>query len=415
MARGVAIHNMTLRMVASARSRSRRLAVRLGLGLVLIASLLLGAVAVTGSPDARSDGTSRNGAQLASAAPTTLPPLLPASRRGVFYVDARTGDDRADGRSKATAWKTVQKAVATLRPGQKVLVRAGVYRENVLIQRSGTPAAPITVVAHPGERPVLRPASPDGTGNAYPVRITGSYIRLRGFVIEGGTGTSDANVYFFAGAHHVELSYNEIRFGQDQGIFADDSTAGLHLLGNRIHDNGWGHVRGQHQSHGIYIEGRDHLIANNVIYNHPEGFGLHIWPTNRNTIVVGNTVVRSGKSGIVVGESGTSNITIRNNILAHNARFGVEPNGCPEAVVIDHNVLFGNGKGEVRGGCGGLSTGRNFGANPRFLSLDGLDFRLRPGSPAIGRGDPAFSLQTDALGLRRPAGRTPDIDRKSVV
>lgn len=340
-----------------------------------------------------------------------LPRLLPASRGATFYV-AQDGSDSGPG-TRSRPWRTVQKALRTLRPGQRALVRRGTYAQDHVVERAGTPAAPITIAAYPRERVVLRAGS--SSGDTYPIRITSgaAYVRVKGFVIEGAKGTSSTNVYFEGRAHHVELSRNEIRLSQDQGVFAEASTRNLSIIGNRIHDNGRGHVSGQHQSHGLYIEGRDHLIANNIVHDHPHGFGIQIYPDNEGTIVVSNTVVGSGHSGIVVGgDDGVGNITIRNNVIAFNARYGVQMDSdCPTAPVsIDRNVIHGNRDGAVQGGCSRVSTsGGNISSDPRFVSRAAMNFQLAPGSPAINEARGDFSLRTDALGRKRPRGGGYDV------
>jgi hypothetical protein len=353
------------------------------------------------------------GAQTVEAgeAAAKLPPLLPRSRGQTFYV-APGGNDSNPG-TRARPWRSVQKALSTLRPGQRALVRRGTYVHDHVLERAGTRTAPITVAAYPGERVVLRAGS--GSGDTYPLRITSgaAYARIQGFVLELAKGKSSTNVYFEGRAHHVELLRNEIRFSQDQGIFAEASTRNLHIIGNRIHDNGRGHVSGQHQSHGIYIEGRNHLIANNVVHDHPFGFGIQVYPENEGTIVVSNTVVGSGHSGIVVGgDGGVGNITIRNNVIAFNASYGVQMDSdCPTGPVpIDRNVIHGNRDGAVQGGCSRVNTsGGNFSSDPRFVSRAGRNFQLRSGSPAINRARADFSLRTDARGRKRPRGGGYDV------
>jgi Right handed beta helix region len=239
-----------------------------------------------------------------------------------------------------------------------------------------------------------------------------AFVRIQGFVLERARGTSSTNVYFEGRAHDVELSRNEIRFSQDQGIFVENDARRIHIIGNRIHDNGRGHESGQHQSHGIYIEGADHLVANNVVYAHPHGFGIQVYPANRGTVVVHNTVVGSGHSGIVVGgDEGVSDITIRNNVLAFNARYGVQMDSdCPTRVAVDRNVIYGNSSGDVQGGCSGVSTsGGNIKSNPRFVSPARRDYRLSRGSPAINRARGDYSLRTDARGRARPRGGGYDV------
>jgi Right handed beta helix region len=329
-----------------------------------------------------------------------LPPPLPPSTGQIFYV-ATTGNDANPG-TIAQPWLTVQKALNTLQPGQRALVRAGTYSQNHRWDRAGTAAQPVTLAAYPGERPVLRAAA---SGDTYPVEISGSYFRLQGFVIENARGTSGANVYPTGPAHHLEISNNEIRFSQDQGIYADPSTHDIQVLGNLIRDNGFGHVPGQHQSHGIYVEGARHLIANNVIQDHPFGFGIQIYPENTGSIITANTVVSSGYSGIVVGGSGgVNNIVVVNNVFAFNAQYGVShDSACPTASRADHNIVYGNGFGQTQGACSGLDYSRgNRTTNPLFVNYGLRDLHLNPGSSAIDYALPEYSPGADFDGRGRP-------------
>jgi Right handed beta helix region len=355
-------------------------------------------------------GASDLRAVTAGAQGAKLPPSLPLSRGTTFYVSTR-GSDSNPG-TRARPWRTVQKALDTLRPGQRALVARGTYSENHTMERAGTRAAPITIAAQ--TRGVVLHAEAT-RGDTYPIRFTdgAAYVRLTGFVLERARGTSSTNVYFEGNAHHIELSRNEIRYSQDQGVFAERTTRNLHIVGNRIHRNGFGHVSGQHQSHGIYIEGRNHLIANNVIHDHPHGFGIQVYPGNTGTTIVHNTIVGAGHSGIVVGgDEGVSGITIRNNVIAFNANYGVQMDSdCPTGrVAIDRNVIHGNPEGPVQRGCSNVSTaGGNVLSDPRFVSRGARNYRVRGGSPAIDRARGDYSLRRDFDGRRRPTGAGYDI------
>ena len=341
---------------------------------------------------------------------SALPRPLAPSRGKTYYVGP-AGTDSGPGTTERP-WRTVQRALDRLRPGERALVRSGVYAEDLVMRRAGTARAPITVMAAAGARVVLRPASSSGDTYAIRFRTGASYVRFQGFVIELARGTSSTNVYFEGSAHDIELLRNEIRFSQDQGIFAEDSTRNLHIVGNRIHHNGRGHVSGQHQSHGVYIEGRDHLLANNLIHDHPYGFGVQIYPANTGTVVVHNTIVGSALGGIVVGgDEGVGDITIRNNILAFNAGLGVRADRhCPTGPVsVDTNVIFGNAAGSVDGRCGRVRATRNVNSDPRFVSRSGRNYALRQGSPALNRARADYSPRTDVRGHRRPRGRGYDI------
>jgi hypothetical protein len=378
---------------------------RLGLfGAVLAAVMATGAACADGGeklPPIVPEGT----------AVSKLPRPLALSRGRVFFV-ARNGNDAGPG-TRARPWRTVQHAFDRLGPGQRALVRGGTYVQDLVAERRGTARAPITVAAYPGERVVLRAASTSGDTYPLQVRTGAAYLRVSGFVIELARGTSSTNVYFEGRANHVELSGNEIRYSQDQGIFAEASTSSLQILRNRIHDNGRGHESGQHQSHGIYIEGRNHLIANNVINRHPYGFGIQIYPENTGTVVVSNTVVHSGHSGIVVGgDEGVGNITIRNNILAFNSSYGVAADSaCPVSpVLVDTNVLYRNGDGGIEKSCNTINSGSgNINADPRFVSRSGGNLQLGTGSAAVDRARGDYSPRDDIRGRRRPRGAGYDV------
>lgn len=80
-----------------------------------------------------------------------------SSRGRTFYVSGQ-GSDRRNGLSIRTAFRTLQRAVDLTRPGDRVYVLNGTYRDpnptdNILtIRRSGTPQHWITYRAYPGQR-----------------------------------------------------------------------------------------------------------------------------------------------------------------------------------------------------------------------------------------------------------------------
>jgi hypothetical protein len=331
---------------------------------------------------------------------SALPARLAASSGQTFYV-APSGSDGGAG-TQAAPWRTIQRALDRLKPGQRALVRAGAYREDLRFDRSGTASAPISVEAYPGERPVLTAA------DSHPLEIgeDGAFFRFSGFVIERHPGTSGGNVDVYG--HHVELAGNEIRQSRDQGVYTSEKSHHVQILGNWIHDNGEG-VR--HQSHGIYLQGDDHLVANNRISDHPEGFGIQVYDSGSGSIITSNTVTGAGHSGIVVGgDGGVSEITVVNNVFAFNAHYGISHDStCPMASRAHHNVVHGNGWGGTQGGCAGLDfSGGNRTANPLFADYRARDLHVLPGSSALDYGAADFAPAADHDGHRRPEGAAPD-------
>jgi hypothetical protein len=357
-----------------------------------------------------------------------LPARLPLSRGALRYV-APTGSDRNPGTIKRP-WKTIQRALNSLRPGQTGVVRAGTYEENLVMRRAGTPNRPITIRNYPGERPVIRPAQ---SSPSYPLRITtgSAYLRVHGFVIERERTKNTVNVYITGDtprqAHDIEISGCEVRNAEhSSGMFIDNANYHIQILGNRVHDNN--ESGRQHQ--GIYYEASNGVIANNVVYHHTQGFGIQlrtdapVGPSN--VIVANNTTVGNSLAGIVV-EHTARNITIVNNISAFNGTAGIlgyysdgdhpdDPVG--KGNVAFNNITYGNRSENIENNpvprsnpSGGATIiefkGGNRAVNPRFVDASTLNFNLGPGSPAIGHADKRFAPGVDSAGRRRD--RRPDL------
>jgi parallel beta-helix repeat protein len=294
------------------------------------------------------------------------------------------------------------------------MVRAGTYRENVVVRRGGTARAPITVRNEPGVRPVLTPSP---RSPSYPLRLTegAAYVRVRGFVIEQARGESTMNVVGLGehpGAHDYEISDCEIRFARNSsGVFVDDTNSHVWLLGNTVHDNNEPGV--QHQ--GIYFEGSDSVIANNVVYGQTNGFGIQVRAGADNVLVTHNTVSGNSLSGIVV-ENTAGGVRVVNNISAFNGGYAVRglDEGGPvgRGNIAFNNLGFGNGDGEF------ADEGRqivrfpprgNLVKNPKFLDRAQADFRLREDSPALDRAAPEWTPAEDRAGAPRPTDRHADL------
>ena len=100
-----------------------------------------------------------------------------------FYVST-TGDDSNPG-TQTAPWRTVQHAADTVRAGNTVNVRGGVYDELVTIKASGNATVGfITFKSYPGETAILdaEHITPPGRSGILTIHDK-SYVRIEGFEI----------------------------------------------------------------------------------------------------------------------------------------------------------------------------------------------------------------------------------------
>jgi hypothetical protein len=322
-------------------------------------------------------------------------------------------------------WRTVQKAFDTLQPGQLAFVRAGTYSQNLVMKRAGTASAPITVRNYPGEQPVLHPAA---SSPSYPLRLTtgAAYVRIQGFVVENAVGASTMNVVGLGsnpGAHHYEISDCEIRFAKNSsGVFIDNTNNNVWLLGNTVHSNNEAGV--QHQA--IYLESDDSVIANNVVYDQTNGFGIQVRSDlgsgPDNVTIANNTVTGVSLSGIMI-EHTVSHSRMINNVSAFNSGTGLrgyyssgdhpnDPVGTGN--VAYNNVVYGNQRNTYSdptpSGAAILDfSGGNMVADPLFVNRAGWDLRVAGGSMAVDRALAPYSPWNDRAFTSRPQGAAPDV------
>jgi Right handed beta helix region len=333
-----------------------------------------------------------------------LPP--PGARR---YVSPR-GSDTNPGTLRRP-WRTVQHGLDQLEKGQALLLRGGTYRENLVMTRGGTSARPIIVQNYPHEHPILRPGDTDENNMPLQVGSGAAYLRFSGLVFEGARGPSTTNIYVWGSAHDVTFTQCESRWSARQGFFSEAMTRGIRISRCYFHDNGGAGPR--NLDHNLYIEGRNHVIANNVITGAKNGYGIQLYPSSDRVVVANNTVALN-RSGFVLGGEGsatTRNARVVNNIIAFNQEYGVtvdwgDSRGTGD--VVADNVVFGNDE-NLDTSAGGVVWSSNLVRDPLFVDLSRQAFHLRAGSPAIDRALARYSPATDFDGRRRPQGVRSDL------
>jgi hypothetical protein len=189
------------------------------------------------------------------------------------------------------------------------------------------------------------------------------------------------------------------------------------VLANRVHNNGT--VGSGNKDHALYMEGGPHLIANNLIYDHPFGHAVQIYPDADGDIITNNTIVSTSytsgyrAAGIIVGGDGlgltADSILIVNNIVAWNdyGLYGYYEDGAggPQGAGNEgyNNLVFTNAYGNLvndRPNIIDFSRG-NLVADPQFVNRLGYDFHLQAGSPARGAALPGYTPPTNFEGIAR--------------
>jgi len=145
-----------------------------------------------------------------------------------------------------------------------------------------------------------------------------------------------------------------------------------------------------------------------LVRNAATGLQIAGYTTVSNMKVYNNVVAFNGTSGVILWLA-LSGVDIRNNIIYQNGSLGINSwDAHGSGVVIDHNLLFGNGSGDynfINGGSDySYTLGTTISAAPLFVNSTsaGFDPHLGAGSPAINAGVNLSSFfNTDKDGVTR--------------
>jgi len=250
----------------------------------------------------------------------------------------------------------------TLTPGDVVCLRAGVHGARgteAFMTVSGTQTAPITLKGYPGE------AMPTILGY-FP--IGGNNIVISGVLFDGPTGLVNANppnppreispisIY----GSNVEINHCEIRNSLGHAGIYLENAYNARIIGNYIHDNGnFNDPSTANMDHGIYFGSGSGLIANNII-EHNYSFGVHIYPSASNVTVQQNTIIKNGKSGVIIGGQTTdcssttgcppqpTNTLVVNNIIAFNGQHAIHSYELTTTGhIVRNNLFWQNAAGDI--------------------------------------------------------------------
>jgi hypothetical protein len=349
-----------------------------------------------------------------------------ASARPVHRYVSPRGSDSNRG-SRASPWRTLGRAAASVRPGVTVHVAPGRYAGPLTIARGGSARRPVRFVS---DRRWGARISARRRGSLTVVEILGDHVRFAGFDITGAGGDGavgidvEGSADVIAGNRVHDLAAPCVA---GAGIVVGDvgyRAAGGRVAGNVVERVGTGPRNGTCRlMHGIYAAVPQVTIVNNIVHR-AIGDGITSWHAARDLTIANNVSVLNGGAGILVGsgDAGASSIghirtLVSNNIVYRNALYGITEasDGSHEVGPANrylHNLAFANRGGDpsTASGVGGLSSGeivrRNLNADPL---LTGPRYRPRAGSPAVDAGTCDGASRRDFEGTARPQGRAMDI------
>lgn len=270
-----------------------------------------------------------------------------------LYVSAK-GSDYNDGLSGKTAFRTIAAAAETVIPGDLVLVKGGIYRESVVLEKSGTEKKPIVFRAVPGET----------------VLVTWGW-NINGWKKVDGTRFCYESSFPYALnmlwerktlSRYLELDNLDLLDKQPGGFIFDRKTARIFV---HAFDGGNPEFAGmtaipcingkkpEPEISRLYnSRNKGFLIKGS--YNTVEGFELSFFPNGiqirgelkgcilRNNTVYGTTTGFSTYSPIDPGKT-TSEHLFENNRAYRNTGPGIIIEGNNKNIIIRNNHLFNNG------------------------------------------------------------------------
>ncbi|MBZ0298076.1 MAG: right-handed parallel beta-helix repeat-containing protein [Anaerolineae bacterium] len=299
------------------------------------------------------------------------------------YVVALDGDDAQAGTVEAP-FRTINRALRALKPGDTLLVRGGQYAEslNNTIPSGESWERPVTLKAYPGEQVIIMP--PPGAERVINFAGDSQYIIVDGFILDGThtqyeviklSGKEDSSE---PSPSHIRIMNNEIRnAGAAQssngeyryfsaGILATGQSNYIEYLHNIIHDNGVTDF-----DHGLYHTSSFSIIDGNHIYNN-KGSGIKIgWGQNARDNIVRNNIVYNNNTaegddgqkdqGRGIGVyAGTGTLVYNNIVWGHHHSAIDVTYGGNDARIINNTIHNTTGWGIVIGfGADGTETAQN--------------------------------------------------------
>ncbi len=299
------------------------------------------------------------------------------------------GNDTNNG-SESAPFKTIQKALDTVKAGQTIYVHNGTYTGLNVFKSSGSEGKYITVRNYPGEKPYLTMTA--GSDGAILHLDGNDYIKIEGLEIGGFSSAIAQGILLDGNENHIIIKNNEIhnlvttKPGENEngeanailcygeGKTEEDSINNICIENNLVHNN----TTGWCESVSVTGNAKYINIINNTVYDNTN-IGIDFYGNAgycsvkaldqpRYSIAAGNVISGSICSyaecaGLYV--DGARDIVLENNI-SHDNMYGIEI-GSEEGhtttyevknIIARNNLVYNNSAGGIRvGGYDKKKTG----------------------------------------------------------
>jgi hypothetical protein len=218
---------------------------------------------------------------------------------------------------------SIQTVVDSAEPGDVICVRAGTYSEQVILGNSGTAEAPILLMAHPGETPIIDRQYEGGQWEPA-LGLYGDYTHVDGLEVRRSRGYGVEMLGQHTKASHMNVHHNGETGVIAQGDFSivEDSTvwwnasrncreaASEDCPGDSSASSGWasGLSAARDKVDGITDNA---ILRRNVVFNN-WGEGLSSFEA-QGTIMEDNVVYDNWATNTYISDS--SNVLFQRNIV----------------------------------------------------------------------------------------------------
>ena len=205
---------------------------------------------------------------------------------GYYYV-ATDGEEDNDG-STEKPWHSVEYALSKVGGGKTIIVKPGIYRGPIQIakQYAGTEEKPTVIKSAAKWQAVV-------IGAPYHVISNGDgcdWVVIDGFEVLGGRYDG-----IKMNGDHNTVRNCWVHNNKAMGIAMHNKKGGV-IENNLIEFNG-NHIQ---FDHGVYADGEELTIRGNII-RHNASYGLHLYPSIKNSVIANNLVCgQIRRRGIIV-------------------------------------------------------------------------------------------------------------------